>query len=202
LREPETGRHFCHRNLPSPPAETGNDAPARANVGEIRGFFQRPQETKFARNCVVAQALRRNQSPTPNSLLNREINREFFDFGPFWAILASNRRANSDGYNEIPYATEQGIISAEEGMFLREQGISAKHQGSGIRGQFRAGGNIAASTEIAFAMDRHPLVERSCTEQAVSARARASGAGATNRPGRRTSGRRRSRVAADLRRRP
>jgi energy-coupling factor transporter ATP-binding protein EcfA2 len=51
---------------------------------------------------------------------NREINREFFDFGPFWAILASNRRANSDGYNGIPYATEQGIFSAEQGMFLRE----------------------------------------------------------------------------------
>jgi hypothetical protein len=55
-------------------------------------------------------------------------------------------------------------------MLLREQGISAKHQGSGIRGQFRACGSIAASTGIAFAMDRRPLVERSCTEQAVSAR--------------------------------
>src|SRR5277367_5634566 len=63
---------------------------------------------------------------------NREINREFFDFGPFSAILIPNRQVNSGGYNKIPYATEQGIFSAEQGIFLREQGISAGQQGSGI----------------------------------------------------------------------
>jgi hypothetical protein len=64
---------------------------------------------------------------------NREFNREFFDFGPFWAILAPNRRANSDGYNKIPYAAEQGIFSGGTGNVWGEQGISAEQQGSGIR---------------------------------------------------------------------
>jgi hypothetical protein len=32
-------------------------APARANVAENRGFFQRPQETAFARDWVVADAV-------------------------------------------------------------------------------------------------------------------------------------------------
>jgi hypothetical protein len=64
---------------------------------------------------------------------NREFNREFFDFGPFCAILAPNRRANSDGYNKIPYAAEQGIFSGGTGNVWGEQGISAEQQGSGIR---------------------------------------------------------------------
>jgi hypothetical protein len=47
---------------------------------------------------------------------NREINREFFDFGPFSAILAPNRRTNSVTCNKISYATEQGIILGEQGI--------------------------------------------------------------------------------------
>jgi hypothetical protein len=53
LREPETGRLFCPRDLPSPSAETENDAPARANVAENRRLFQRPQETGFVQDWVV-----------------------------------------------------------------------------------------------------------------------------------------------------
>jgi hypothetical protein len=53
LRVARAGRHFCLRDLPTPSAETVNDAPARANVAQIRGFFQRPQETGFVRDCVV-----------------------------------------------------------------------------------------------------------------------------------------------------
>ena len=73
----------------------------------------------------------------PEFPANREINREFFDFGHFLAIPAPNRRANSVPCWQIPCATEQGIFSAEQGMFLREQGISAKHQGSGQASIFR-----------------------------------------------------------------
>jgi hypothetical protein len=36
---------------------------------------------------------------------NREINRDFFDFGPLSAIYASNRRAHSMACKQIPYAT-------------------------------------------------------------------------------------------------
>jgi hypothetical protein len=73
----------------------------------------------------------------PEFPANREINRDFFDFGHFLAIPAPNRRANSVPCWQIPCATEQGIFSAEQGMFLREQGISAKHQGSGQASIFR-----------------------------------------------------------------
>jgi hypothetical protein len=36
---------FCPRDRPSAAAETGDSAPACANVAANRGFFQRPQET-------------------------------------------------------------------------------------------------------------------------------------------------------------
>jgi hypothetical protein len=194
---------------PSPPAETRTAAPACANVAENREFFQRPQETGFARDWVVADAVHRDQSPDPKFPANREIYREFFDFGRFCAILVLNRRANSAGYNKIPYATEQGIFWTEQGIFLREQGISAGQQGSGIGDQFQAGGSTSYGdetyrglTEVAFAMGRTRWSGAAAGNTAVSARARASGAGATTRPARRTSGRRRSRVAVGLRRRP
>jgi hypothetical protein len=41
---------------------------------------------------------------------NREINREFLNFGPISAILVSNRPANSITFRQIPYAAEQGIF--------------------------------------------------------------------------------------------
>jgi hypothetical protein len=49
---------FWPRDSSFPTAETGTAAPACANVAENRGFFQRPQETGFARDWVVgAQGL-------------------------------------------------------------------------------------------------------------------------------------------------
>jgi hypothetical protein len=64
----------------------------------------------------------------------------FLDFGPLCAIPVPNRRANSVGYNKIPYATEQEMFSAEQRMFLRDQRISAEQQGSEIGDQFQAAG--------------------------------------------------------------
>jgi hypothetical protein len=82
---------------------------------------------------VVVDAFRCNRSP-PEFPDNRENNREFFKFGPFSAILAPNRRVNSASYNEIPYATEQGIFLPEQGIFAKEQGIQGNDvtTGSGI----------------------------------------------------------------------
>ena len=119
----------------------------------------------------MVDAAQRDQSPNPNSLDNREINREFLDFGPVCTILVPNRRANSAGYNKIPYATEQGIFSAEQGMFLRDQRISVEQQGSGIGDQFQAGGS----------MERHDLSQpdRDCLRHgpAPAGPARVHGAG-------------------------
>src|SRR5215204_4474353 len=46
---------------------------------------------------------------------NREFNREFFNFGPFSAILATNRRGNPMACSKIPDAAEQGIFSPGTG---------------------------------------------------------------------------------------
>jgi hypothetical protein len=67
---------------------------------------------------------------------NREINREFVNFRPFFVILAPYRRANSAGYNKIPYATEQGIILTEQGIILTEQGICPPYQRTDVRRPF------------------------------------------------------------------
>ena len=54
---------------------------------------------------------------------NREINREFFKFGPFSGILAPNQRANSIACRRIPYEMEQGIFLTEQGILTPKQGI-------------------------------------------------------------------------------
>ena len=53
---------------------------------------------------------------------NREIYREFCRIWPFAAIFVFIRRANSNGYSQIPYATEQGIFAAITGNFLQRTG--------------------------------------------------------------------------------
>jgi AmmeMemoRadiSam system protein B len=50
-------------------------------------------------------------------------NREFRQIRPLCTILKADTRANSKASNEIPYTTEQGIISAEQGILIQEQGI-------------------------------------------------------------------------------
>jgi len=131
LARPETGLGFSGTTAyfgstetacpasPSPKPREVKDNSTGARKPDLRG-------TAWWRTHSTATGLH------PEFPDNREINREFFDFGPFSAILIPNRQVNSGGYNKIPYATEQGIFSAEQGIFLREQGISAGQQGSGI----------------------------------------------------------------------
>jgi hypothetical protein len=52
----------------------------------------------------------------------REICREFCGIRPFAAIFVVIRRANSNGYSQIPCATEQGISAAITGNFLQRTG--------------------------------------------------------------------------------
>jgi hypothetical protein len=102
--------------------ETGNASIVRAKVAEHRGFFERPQEIVFVQDCVVVDALLIGPVSNPKFPDNREINREFFNFGPFYAILAPNQRANSSACRKIPYAAEQGMFLAEQGIIVAEQG--------------------------------------------------------------------------------
>jgi hypothetical protein len=74
-------------------------------------------------HCVVADALWIEPVSTPKFPANREINREFCGFWRLAAILTPNRRAGSMVYNQIPYATEQGIFKRVSGKFFKEQGI-------------------------------------------------------------------------------
>ena len=47
---------------------------------------------------------------------NRENNREFCRIQLLSVILDADTRANSNASSKIPYATEQGIISAKQGF--------------------------------------------------------------------------------------
>jgi hypothetical protein len=62
-------------------------------------------------------------SPSSNSLLTGKRTGNFVEIRLLGAILKADTRANSEACSEIPYSTEQGIISAEQGICTREQGI-------------------------------------------------------------------------------
>jgi hypothetical protein len=66
---------------------------------------------------MVADAVAVEPVSTPEFPANREINREFHQIGPLCKILKADTRADSKASSEIPYATEQGIILAEQGIF-------------------------------------------------------------------------------------
>ena len=68
---------FCPGYRPSPAAETGNPALARAKVADVKGFFQRPQETEISRDWVVVDAARIEPVCQGNSLLNGKIQGNF-----------------------------------------------------------------------------------------------------------------------------
>jgi hypothetical protein len=54
---------------------------------------------------------------------NREINREFFDFGLARGSEVAICPMIHWTWSKIPYSTEQGIFVKEQGIFTREQGI-------------------------------------------------------------------------------
>jgi hypothetical protein len=90
----------------------------------------------LAQDCVVVEAVLIRTVSNPKFPDNREINREFFKFGPFFAILAPNQLANSIACRRIPYEMEQGIFLTEQGIILAEQGILAPEQGDSTSDQF------------------------------------------------------------------
>ncbi|MGA9456690.1 MAG: hypothetical protein WBV43_14615 [Pseudolabrys sp.] len=67
---------------------------------------------------MVADAVAFEPVSTPEFPANREKNREFRQIRPLCEILKADTRANSKVSSEIPYATEQGIISAEQGILV------------------------------------------------------------------------------------
>ena len=72
---------------------------------------------------MVADAVQVEPVSTSKFPANREINREFHQIGSLGAILKADTRANSEVCSEIPYETEQGIISEEQGILAQEQGF-------------------------------------------------------------------------------
>jgi hypothetical protein len=60
---------------------------------------------------VVADAVTVEPVSASEFPANREIYREFCKIRPFNTISKTETRVNSDAYNKIPQAQEQGIIS-------------------------------------------------------------------------------------------
>jgi hypothetical protein len=54
---------------------------------------------------------------------SREFSREFLEKVPQRPIFACEPSVTSDGYDQIPYASEQGILLTEQGICLGKQGI-------------------------------------------------------------------------------
>jgi hypothetical protein len=68
---------------------------------------------------MVADAVAVEPVSTPNFPDNREINRKICQIRTHCEILTANTRANSEACGENHYATEQGIISAEQGILAQ-----------------------------------------------------------------------------------
>jgi len=66
---------------------------------------------------VVADAVLVEPVSSPKFTANREKNREFCQIRPLCKILKAATRENSGASSEIPYATEQGILVQEQGIF-------------------------------------------------------------------------------------
>jgi hypothetical protein len=65
---------------------------------------------------VVAYAVHVEPVSVAQFPANREKNREFRQIRPLCEIFKADTRANSEACSEIPCATEQGIISEEQGI--------------------------------------------------------------------------------------
>jgi hypothetical protein len=107
---------FWPRDSSFPNAETGTAAPACAIVAENRGFFQRPQETGFARDWVVVEAVLVGPVSVRVFPANREKNREFRENRPSRSILKRLLIAVSMACGTIPYEIEQGTFFTEQGI--------------------------------------------------------------------------------------
>jgi hypothetical protein len=72
---------------------------------------------------MVADAVQVEPVSTPEFPANKEINREFFNFGSDCGSAVAIRPMIQRAWSEIPYSTEQGIFAKEQGICRREQGI-------------------------------------------------------------------------------
>ena len=85
----------------------------------IRGYLPIVGKSLLVADCVVADVVVVEPVSGAKFPANREKNREFCQIQPSAANLSVNNRANSDRCREIPYAEEQGIISAEQGILAQ-----------------------------------------------------------------------------------
>jgi hypothetical protein len=85
--------------------------------------FRLQQVVGHMLKILVADAVIVEPVSTPKFPANRDINREFRQIRSLCEILNADTRAISKAFSQIPYATEQGIISAEQEILTQEQGI-------------------------------------------------------------------------------
>src|SRR5688500_11789819 len=70
-----------------------------------------------------------NSSLSPDFPANREINREYFEFGTLIPTAGEILRVVSATYAAVPCSQEQGKRLAKQGANSREQGIRKAEQG-------------------------------------------------------------------------
>jgi hypothetical protein len=71
---------------------------------------------------MVADAVPFEPVSTAKFPTNREKNREFRQIRSLCEMLKASKPAFSKASSQIPYTTEQGIISTEQGILALEQG--------------------------------------------------------------------------------
>src|SRR5450759_5309920 len=86
-----------------------------------RQLMRRPGAVRDG--MVAADAVVVEPVSAPKFPANREINREFFDFGLARGSEVAICPMIHWTWSKIPYSTEQGIFVKEQGIFTREQGI-------------------------------------------------------------------------------
>jgi len=129
---PETG----HPNRHIPP-DRDRTAKTTRRIGRANaGFSRKVSGIRDWANCVVADAVAFEPVSTLKFPANREKNREFRQIHPLCEILKANTRANSKAFSQIPYATEQAINWAEQGILAQEQRSFTYQNGNHCRMRF------------------------------------------------------------------
>lgn len=76
---------------------------------------------------MVADAVAVKPVSTTKFPANREMNRDYFDFGAVFRSDAPVRPMISGPWSQIPCSSEQGIFEQEQGIFRVDQGKFGSH---------------------------------------------------------------------------
>jgi hypothetical protein len=126
---------------------------------QTAGF--RPLRSQDLIIAMVAEAVMTELVSAPQFPDNTEINREFFDFGPFSAIPAPNRQATSIAY------TGPAVVSRPDVVSTSARGRAFAIQSSFLRGPVELRITAGDARDQAVSQYRgHNVVLQSCRHRA------------------------------------